>query len=156
LYISPNHARSYEAIRLMGWWPQFEAWQRGLVAIVGDDARAHPGQAPVPLWDFCCYNDVTTDVVVEPPGQAAGFHYFADSIHFKTVVGFMLMDRIFATEASRALPADFGVLLGADTIEAHLADIRSRQKKYTTSHPEDVASVVSALTSLGRATPSAP
>ena len=150
LYISPNHARSYEAIRLMGWWPQFEAWQRGLVAILADDAKAHPGQAPVPLWDFCCYNDVTTDVIADPPGQAAGFPHFADSIHFKTAVGFMLMDRIFSTEASHALPADFGVRLTAGDIEAHLADIRRRQKEYTASHAEDVEAVISALRSLGR------
>jgi hypothetical protein len=155
LYISPNHARSYEAIRLLGWWPQFEAWQRGLVAIVDEDARAHPGQPPVPLWDFCCYNTLTTDVVVQPPGQAAGFQYFADSIHFKTVVGFMLIDRIFSTEASRALPADFGVRLDADSIEAHLADTRNRQTRYTATHPADVGSVVAALTALGRSMPAA-
>ncbi len=150
LYISPNHARSYEAIRLLGWWPQFEAWQRGLVQVLSDDAKAHPGEAPVPLWDFCCYTTVTTDTIAQVPGEAAGFRLFADSIHFKTVVGFMLMDRIFRTEASRALPDDFGVLLAADNLERHQALTRTRQATYTATHSEDVAAVTQALKSLGR------
>lgn len=150
LYISPNHARSYETIRLLGWWPQFEAWQRGLVEILADDAKAHPGEPAVPLWDFCCYNTITTDVVDQVPGDAAGFKYFADSIHFKTVVGFMLMDRIFRTEASKALPADLGVLLTADNLAGHQAHIRSQQATYTATHPDDVGAVTQALRSLGR------
>lgn len=156
LYISPNHARSYETIRLLGWWPQFEAWQRGLAEIVTEDAKAHPGEAPAVLFDFCCYNTITTDVVDQARGEAAGFKYFADSIHFKTVVGFMLMDRLFATEASRELPADFGVRLGADNVEAHLAEIRRRQAAYTATHPDDLAVVTAALKSLGRKPTPAP
>lgn len=156
VYISPNHARSYEAIRLLGWWPQFEAWQHGLVSILADDAKLHPGQAPVPLWDFCCYSSVTTDPIAAPPGEAAGFRWFADSIHFKTVVGFMLMDRIFATEEGRALPTDFGVLLTADNIEARIGETRRLQRDYTASHPEDVEAVATALESLGRIKADAP
>ena len=95
-------------------------------------------------------------MVDQARGEAAGFTYFADSIHFKTVVGFMLMDRLFATEASRELPADFGVRLGADNVEAHLAEIRQRQAVYTATHPDDLAVVTAALKSLGRRPTPAP
>lgn len=155
MYISPSHARSFEAIRLLGLWPRFEEWQRGLASVLADDASAYPDRAPVLLWDFCCYNAVTTDPVVAPPGEDAGFRYYADSVHFKTVVGYMVMDRIFATEASRVLPPDFGVLLTEDSVEAHLSEIRRGQREYAASHPEDVEAVAAALESLGRIRPGA-
>lgn len=149
IYLSPNHARAFETIRLLGWWPQFEEWQRQLVTIVDDDARRNPGKRPVELWDFCCYNGITTDPVAQLE-DGAGFRHFADTIHFKTAVGYMVMDRMFATENAAALPADFGVRLSAGTINDHLAGIRAAQRRYQDTHPDDVRAVVNALQAVGR------
>lgn len=151
IYLSPSHARSFETIRQLGWWPQFEEWQRRLVAIVDEDARRHPGARPAELWDFCCYNSITTDVVDQQP-DGAGFRHFADTIHFKTSVGYMVMDRMFGTEQAKALPADFGVKLSAANVEAHLAGIREAQRQYRERHPEDVQAIVTALQAVGRLT----
>ncbi len=150
IYLSPNHARSFEAIRLLGWWPQFEQWQRGLAAAIDEDAKAHPGAAPIPLWDFCCYNSITMDPIVEPKGDNAGFKNFADQIHFKTQVGFLVMDRIFNTPAAATLPADFGVRIDGSNIDAHLADIARAHSAFEQSHREDIDAEVRALQALGR------
>ena len=149
LYLSPNHARSFETIRLLGWWPQFEAWQRELAAIVSEDARAHPGARPVELWDFCCYNGVTTDRIAEL-ADGAGFEHFADTIHFKTPVGYMLMNRMFGTGAAASLPADFGIRISANTIDSHLSAISDAQRVYASTHPDDVQAITQALREVGR------
>lgn len=149
IYLSPNHARAFETIRMLGWWPQFEAWQRELASIVADDARTHPGTRPVALWDFCCYNGITTDGIAEL-ADGAGFEHFADTIHFKTPVGYMLMDRMFGTDAAATLPDDFGVRLSADTMDAHLASIRKAQRTYIATHPADVQAIAEALRAVGR------
>lgn len=156
LYISPNHARAFEAIRLMGWWPAFEEWQRGLVRILDEDGKAHPNQAPFPLWDFCCYNSVTINPIQESPTTAAGFRFFGDSVHFKTEVGYMLMDRMFATEASRQLPPDFGVRLTAQNIEPHLTEIEGGHNGYLAANRQDVRDLAGMLRSMGRLTAQAP
>lgn len=152
LYISPNHARAFEAIRLMGWWPAFEAWERGLVRILDEDAKGHPNRQPVPLWDFCCYNSVTIDPIQESPTAAAGFRYFGDTVHFKTEVGDMLMDRMFATEASHKLPPDFGVRLTAQNIERHLAEIEGGHSAYLAANRQDVSDLAAMLQTMGRLT----
>ena len=155
-YLSPSHARSYEAIRLMGWWPEFEAWQRELAAMVEEDARAHPDRPRIPLWDFGGFNSVTTDTVVDLPPNPAGFARYADSIHFKTDVGYMFMDRMFGTAGAQAIPPDFGVLLGGDTVEGHLARMREAQRAYASENAADIADVAAVLESLGRLKPLAP
>lgn len=156
LYISPNHARSYEAIRLMGWWPQFEAWERGLATIVEEDAQAHPGQPAIPIWDFAGYTSVTTDPVAVSPTSSAAFTLYVDSIHFNTDVGNMVIDRLYSTASAQRLPRDFGVLLTRDTIEDHLASMRQRQRAYTAANRDDIADLALMLGSLGRLEGAAP
>jgi len=149
-YLSPHHARSYEAIRLMGWWPQFVEWERGLAAILEQDANTHPGQRRYPLWDFGGYTSVTTDPVVDLPTGRAGFRLYADSIHFKTEVGYMFMDRIFQTEGAQKLPVDFGVLVAGTTVEEHLSGMARAQQRYASANVEDIAAIERMLESLGR------
>jgi hypothetical protein len=156
LYISPNHARSYEAIRLMGWWPQFEAWERGLATIVEEDADAHPGRPAIPIWDFAGYTSVTTDPVAVSPTSSAAFTLYVDSIHFNTDVGNMVIDRLYSTASAQRLPRDFGVLLTRDTIEDHLASMRQRQRAYTAANRDDIADLALMLGSLGRLEVAAP
>lgn len=156
LYLSPNHARSYEEIRLMGWWPQFEAWERRLALILEDDARAHPSRPRVPLWDFGGYNSVTIDPVVDLPPSPAGFARYADSIHFKTDASYMFLDRMFGTAGSQAIPGDFGTLLTGDSVETHLAGMRTAQRSYSAANADDIAEMAKVLESLGRLSPRTP
>lgn len=150
LYFSPHHARSYEAIRLMGWWPQYEAWQRSVAGILEDDARVHPGEGRFPLWDFGGYTSVTTDPVVDAPPPAAGYRWYSDAIHFRAPVGYMLLDRMFQPEDAPPLPDDFGVLVTGDTVDHHLAQVALSQQRYAAGNAADVAAIAEMLTSVGR------
>lgn len=150
LYLSPHHARSYEAIRLMGWWPQYEAWQRGVAGILDDDARAHPGEARVPLWDFGGYTSVTSDPVMDVPPAPAGYRWYSDAIHFRAPVGYMLLDRIFPSAGVPPLPADFGVLVTSGTVDHHLAQVALSQQRYAAANAAEVAGISGMLESLGR------
>ena len=152
-YISPNHARTFETIRLLGWWTEYQAWERQLTALLADDARTHPDRPPIPLWDFCCYSSVTADPVVSAPTSTNGFRYFADSVHFKTEVGYMLLDRIFGTSAPGAIPDDFGVMVTALDIDEHLSEINRGHHAYVAAHSEEVKEIEAGLRSSGRLGP---
>jgi hypothetical protein len=154
-YISPNHARTFETIRLMGWWPEYEAWERELTEILAEDARTHAGQSPIPLWDFCCYNSVTADPLLSAPTATNGFRYFADSVHFKTEVGYMFMDRILGVDTRGQVPDDFGVMLTAANIDAHLSSINRGHEAYIAAHGEEVREIAAGLQSSGRLRPPA-
>jgi hypothetical protein len=66
--------------------------------------------------------------------------YYWDSSHFKSVVGDLVLDRVFATSsAGLALPADFGVRLDADTIEHVLATQRERHAAHRARAAADLA-----------------
>lgn len=155
-YMSPHHARAYEAIRLMGWWPQFMAWQRGLAAILEDDARAYPGERRIPLWDFGGYTSVTADPVVDESPAHAGYRKYADAIHFLTPVAYVLMDRLFPTASAQAVPPDVGVLVTADSVDEHLARMTREHQRYAAANPDVVAGIAGMLGSLGRRTVGAP
>lgn len=152
IYLSPHHARAYEAIRLMGWWPQFEAWQRGLAAILADDAKAHGTEAAFPLWDFGGYTSVTMDPVVTSSGSA-GYAGFLDAIHFQTSVGYMVLDRLFPTADAQPLPDDFGVRVTAATVDLHLARTRQAQQRYAAANQSEAVAISGMLGSLGRLAP---
>ena len=149
-YLSPNHARSYEQIRMMGWWPIFEAWERELTAVLDEDAKAHPDKMRIPLWDFGGYNSVTTAGVVDVPPEPAGFRFHADSHHFKTDVSVMFLDRMFPTTAAGKIPPDFGVLLTGSNIDAHLAETNRGHEAYASANKDEVAAMSRVIESLGR------
>ncbi len=155
IYLSPHHARAYEAIRLMGWWPKFEAWQRGLVEILAEDAAAHAAEPAIPLWDFGGYTSVTLDPVVTSV-DSAGYSRFHDAIHFATAVGYMVIDRLLPTAAAQPMPDDFGVRLTASTVDYHLAAVRQTQQHYGVANQAEVSAVSEMLKSLGRLPPVAP
>ena len=47
-----------------------------------------------------------------------------------------MLDRIFNYHSpDRTVPADFGVLLTSQNIEAHLAHIRAAREQYRQTHP---------------------
>jgi hypothetical protein len=148
-YLSPNHARSFEAIKYMGWWPQFETWQRELVSMVEADRVAHPAQSEIPLWDFGGYTSLTTDPVADAPPYSAGYRWYWDGFHFKREVGYMVLDRMFATGAA-ALPSDFGVRLTADTIGDHLTGMSRAQQQYESTHGDEVDGIITMLKGIGR------
>ena len=138
LFISPEHAHQLEISAAIGEWATIENAKRALVELLADDAAHHVDAAPIPLWDFSGYSSITTESLPEP-GSRAEMRFYWDSSHFKDNVGDFILDRLFGvTDPRRAVPADFGVRLTADTIETALARVREDQLAYRRRNPVSV------------------
>ena len=68
--------------------------------------------------------------------------WYWESSHFKKELGDLVLDRLFNYhEPGRNVPEDFGVPITAENIEVHLAQLREQQKRYSETHPQEVAEV---------------
>jgi hypothetical protein len=141
-FISPVHARQLEALGLLGLFPTFEQWKRDLVAAVEEVNRRLPDpRKSVALWDFSGYSSVTTEPV-PPAGARKETRWFWESSHYKKQVGDLIMVRMLRPErALTAVPRNFGVELGSDMLEGHLASIRRGAQRYRSENPFEVADV---------------
>lgn len=124
-YVSPNHVRSLEYIRLMGYWPYYKNWLRNLVQILDG----------IPLIDFMSYNSIT----LESMPACAPMTYFADTIHFKTFVGDMILYKISNMPSpDTVIPNDFGVTLTTHNVEKYLAALEEGHVDYKKQHGNDI------------------
>jgi hypothetical protein len=140
LFISPDHARMLEAMKLAGLWPQYEEWKRALVALLEADASANVGKEPFLLWDFSGYNSITVEAVPEPSDLQSSMRFYWESSHYKKEAGDLILNRIFGKEMLKE--NDFGVVVSTRNIEQHLWSIRLKQKEYERTHPEDMAELI--------------
>lgn len=141
LLIAPVHARHLENKRLSDLYPVYEQWKRDLVKVVAEDARKHPEQNLIYLWDFEGYNSVTTEVpeTNEPKDELT---WFKDQTHQTRELGNWVMEVMFSyPNRPDYIPSDFGVLLTEDNIEQHLQKIRQDQAKYHLQYPEEIKKI---------------
>ncbi|WP_144054055.1 hypothetical protein [Baaleninema simplex] len=145
VFISPVHARQLEKMRELGRYKDFENWKRELVAIVEEDARRHSQNSRIPLWDFSGYNSITTEAV-PPENSSEQMRWYLEASHYKKELGDVILEAI-ADDSPRSdrLPADFGVLLTGDSLESHLASIRTAGDRYRQAYPHEVAEVARAV-----------
>lgn len=142
LFITPAHARDLEALQALGLYPLFEQWKRDLVSILAADAVQHPREQPIRLWDFTGYTTLTTEDVPSAAEKGKSMRWYWESSHFKKELGDLVLDRLFNYHDSRrSVPEDFGVPITAENIETHLAWLREQQKRYSETHPQEVAEV---------------
>jgi len=142
LFITPAHARDLEALQALGLYPLFEQWKRDLVSVLATDATQHPGEQPIRLWDFTGYTTLTTEDVPSAAEKEKPMRWYWESSHFKKELGDLVLDRLFNYhEPGQNVPEDFGVLITAENIETHLAQLREQQKRYSETHPQEVAEV---------------
>jgi hypothetical protein len=92
LVIPPMHARALAQWRHYGYYDRFEAWKAGLARIAGAD---------VPLWDFSGASPFVSERPEDGPPR-----WFWESLHFKQVLGDLMLRRMFAAD-----PTKFGVLV---------------------------------------------
>lgn len=135
LYISPSHARHWEALDAAGLWPSFERWKRRLTRLVADERQA--ASSRLTLWDFSGANRYTTEAL---PAKGAGkrMAWYVESSHFSKALGDRLLDRML-TEASD--DDGFGVRLTPESLVAHLERLHLSQQRYRARHPEEAADV---------------
>jgi len=140
--ISPSHARQFETIAAKGIWLLFEDWKRHLVNINYEEAD-RLGKQPFPLWDFSGYNSLTTEPVPPVNDGLTEMCWYWESSHYKKELGDLVQDRIFGyNHPDRQLPSDFGTLLTPETIEPHLATVRTNRRQWQEAFPEDAAEIV--------------
>lgn len=141
LLISPSHARQWETLAAAGLWGKWEGWKHRLVTMNEEEAR-RAGQPPFPLWDFSGYNSISTETVPPLGDTQTMMRWYFDSSHYTPAAGDLVLDRIFNFKSpDRIVPDDFGVLLTSQTIEVHLARIRSDRERYRQTHSQDVAEI---------------
>lgn len=119
LFISPSHATQWEVIYVNNNWTTFETWKRELAKIA-------------PVWDFSGFNQITTEPIND------GMQNYWDSSHYQKRVGDLILDRLFHYKPQR-VPADFGVLLTPDTVEAEIAQTRTQRLAWEKRYPDLVA-----------------
>lgn len=141
IFLTPAHAHQAEIAAAADEGAWIEGAKRDLVRLLAEDAARHPGEAPIPLWDFSGDSSVTTEAL-PPPGSRAEMKYYWDSSHFKEIVGDYVLDRLFgASNPRRPVPDDFGVRLTVGTIESALARDRAAQQRYRAAHPEEIRKI---------------
>jgi len=142
LFISPTHAIQCEVLRVAGLWNEYEQWKQQLVAILEQDARSHPGEAAIPLWDFSGYNSITTERVPAPGDDAARMKWYWESSHYRKELGDLVLDRVLGyREMSRTLPEDFGVLLTSGGLNSYLTKTRRDAIAYRSVHLDQLSEI---------------
>ena len=148
IFITPEHAHQMEISAAVGAWHSIEKAKRDLVRLLSEDTAKHPGEPPVPLYDFSGYNSITTESLPEP-GSLEEMKYYWDSSHFKEIVGDFVLDRLFGIDRpKRPVPGGFGLRLNDDTIGSAIAGMRAGQIAYRRSHPQDIAGIRSSVDSV--------
>ena len=144
LFISPAHARQWEALRVAGLWDEFERWKRELVLVLEQDAARHPSEVVIPLWDFSGYSSISTEPVPVAGDSTSRMKWYWESSHYRKEVGDLVLDRVFGyRDLQRTVPDDFGVLLTQRNLDGHLAEIREEGIGYRETHREDIVEIES-------------
>jgi hypothetical protein len=102
VFTTPESAPLFSLMVKLGHLPDYERWLADLASAFGE------------VWDFTGINSVTTDQT-----------NYLDAHHFTPQVGRLIVDRLL----DRPVPpahADFGRLVTAADVPAHLAAIRAR------------------------------
>jgi len=144
LFITPALPSVRHLFSALGLSGRYEFWQKELVRINEEEA-ARAGRKPLPLWDFSDANTITSEVV-PAAADLTPMHWYWEFSHYRIRTGDLILDRIFGYRSpGRIMPADFGVRLTGDNIDAHLAHSRAGIADWTTGNPE-FATQISAAT----------
>lgn len=127
--ILPVHALDLEMLHGSGRWPEFEAWQRGLVAAVGPQA-----EGVVQLWDFTSFLGPPAERVPRAGDETTRMAYYFENSHCTPVLGTNILNRMLGVAGE-----DFGAPVDSESVDAHLAKLRDDRAAFLREHPEDAA-----------------
>ncbi|MBR0781117.1 hypothetical protein [Bradyrhizobium iriomotense] len=135
LFMTPLHASVRQLFVALGLSDRYEFWQQELVRINEEEA-ARAGRKPFALWDFSDANSVTREIVPERT-DLTPMRWFWELSHYRRAAGDLILDRIFGHDRPEsAPPADFGVHLTGENINAHLAHSREGIAGWAAANPE--------------------
>ncbi|SFI02032.1 hypothetical protein [Bradyrhizobium sp. cf659] len=143
LFMTPLHTSVRQLFVALGLSGRYEFWQRELVRINEEEA-ARAGRKPFPLWDFSDANSVARETVPERT-DLTPMRWFWEFSHYRHAAGNLVLDRIFGHgRPESALPADFGLRLTGENINAHLAHSRAGIADWAATNPEFAAQISAA------------
>jgi hypothetical protein len=134
IYIHPTHALTMDAIRQSGKWSEFEQWKIDLANLA---TRYQLQQCDLKIIDFSGYNSINTETIRDWSPTSTLNNYWEVS-HYKSIVGEMILKRLFLPTAPDEIPQDFGRELLHDSVADVLTAIREEQSRYFISHSEDI------------------
>jgi hypothetical protein len=143
LYVTPLNAAVRSLIVALGLGERYEFWLKELVRINEEEA-ARARREPLPLWDFSAPTTITREPI-PLPGDLTPMQWYWDFSHYRQATGDLILDRIFGhSDPSRPLPADFGVRLTGENVDAHLARSKSKLADWTAASAELASQIVAA------------
>jgi hypothetical protein len=107
--IYPYHAQILAMFEQAGLMPAFEQWKVLMATQVAAVRAAYP-QARITLWDFSGYTPYQCEAIPAKGERKAATAWYWEAGHFKSALGDIMLDRMFATPAADA-PDGFGVRL---------------------------------------------
>ena len=108
--IYPYHAQILAMFEQAGMMPAFDEWKVMLEAQVAAVRAANPG-ARLTLWDFSGYMPYQCEPIPAKGERGASTAWYWEAGHFKSALGDIMLDRMFAPAA----PAHgFGVMLATE------------------------------------------
>ncbi|CAN7386462.1 hypothetical protein LJR220_003438 [Bradyrhizobium sp. LjRoot220] len=141
--MTPLHASVRQLLTELGLSDRYAFWQKELVRINEQEA-ARAGRKPLPLWDFSDANSITREAV-PAPADLTPMRWFWEYSHYRNAAGNLILDRVLGHDRRQlSLPADFGVRLTGENIDAHLAHSRVGLAHWTPTNSEFAAKISAA------------
>ncbi len=134
LFISPTHVHHREILRVMSLSDDFVIWKRDLTNLLSKYPK-------VELWDFSGVGRVTTETIPPAGDATTKMRWYWESSHYKSVVGDLVLKRLFNIEIKGAEFSDFGILINTDNIKEYLAGDERAQEKYRSDNPKEIAEI---------------
>lgn len=135
IVIYPYHAHLLEIFHEAGLWPVFEEWKRALARISAEGNHSRH-VSRVQLWDFSGYNAISAEPVPEPADRKTATRWYWEAGHFKSELGDVMLQRIFA-EPDRLMDAAIGVKLTPGNVEQEIQRIRQQRAWYQTTYDRE-------------------
>jgi hypothetical protein len=143
LYVTPLNAAVRKLMEALSLGGRYKFWVRELVRI-NDEEAARAGREPLPLWDFSDVNAITGEVIPVPTDPTP-MRWFRDYSHYRKAAGDLILDRVLNhSEEDRKLPADFGVRLTGENVDAHLARSEGKLADWTSANVELASQIIAA------------
>ncbi len=130
LFISPSHARFWEAWEITGVIDDIKTWKRALVTAIEEEATLAQ-VSPASLIDFSGYNRYTTESLPEKDDALTLMFGYWEGSHYTSELGDLVIKRLY-----NDLDEPFGVAISAQNIEQHLRFIQDEGVKYRTQNPQ--------------------
>lgn len=133
VFYNPRHALAEHMLIRNNGWLRLEQWKVEL----GKIATKYSVRCDVKAFDFSGYNSITTESAASLT-PANGLRNYWEASHYKTVVGEMILGRLFSL-TNVGVPEDFGRELTEESAPHVNLAVRNEQLAYLAAHGEEVA-----------------